>query len=87
MTKHRATEKKSPPAEGDREPDAGRMIVPVAHNAGDYWPKRGWRKKPGTVKFVIGPPIDPTGKEPRQINLEVQDWIEQKVAELRKADS
>lgn len=62
---------------------AGVPIVPIAHNAGDFWPRRGWRKKPGTVRFVIGPSIDPTGREPREVNAEVQGWIEAKVAELR----
>lgn len=60
-----------------------RLIVPVAHNAGDYWPRRGLRKKPGTVRFVIGPPIDPADRNPREVNAEVQSWIENKVAELR----
>ena len=26
---------------------AGCKIIPVAHNAGYYWPRRGWLKKPG----------------------------------------
>jgi 1-acyl-sn-glycerol-3-phosphate acyltransferase len=62
---------------------AGRMLIPVAHNAGDFWPRRGWRKRPGTVRFCIGPPVDPTGREPREVNSEIQDWVENKVAELR----
>jgi len=60
-----------------------RLIVPVAHNAGDYWPRRGLRKRPGIVRFVIGPPIDPANRNPRDVNAEVQAWVENKVAELR----
>ncbi len=60
-----------------------RLIVPVAHNAGDYWPRRGWLKKPGTVRFVIGPPIEPGNREPREILLEVKDWIETTTAQIR----
>jgi 1-acyl-sn-glycerol-3-phosphate acyltransferase len=56
--------------------DAGRQIVPIAHNAGDYWPRRGLRKKPGTIRIVIGPPVDTAGKKPDAINLEVQEWME-----------
>lgn len=63
---------------------AGRLIVPVAHNAGDFWPRRALRLQPGTVRFCIGPPIDPTGRKPREVNSEIQNWIETKVAELRK---
>lgn len=64
---------------------AGVKLVPIAHDAGDYWPKRGLRKRPGTVRFVIGAPVDPTGREPRDVNEEIQRWIEAKVAELRAA--
>jgi len=60
-----------------------RLIAPVAHNAGDYWPRRGLRKKRGVVRFVIGPPIDPADRNPREVNAEVQTWVENKVAELR----
>ncbi len=41
--------------------EAGHLMVPVAHNAGHYWPRRGLLKKPGTVRVVIGPAIDPRG--------------------------
>jgi len=65
---------------------ANTFILPVAHNAGDFWPRRGWRKRPGTVRFVIGTPIDPAGREPREVNAEIQDWIETKVDELRNIE-
>jgi 1-acyl-sn-glycerol-3-phosphate acyltransferase len=55
---------------------AGCKIVPVAHNAGRFWPRRGWVKKAGTIQVVIGPPIETTGRDPRSINSEVQTWIE-----------
>ena len=51
-------------------------IVLVAHNAGDFWPRRGLKKKPGLIRFCIGPPIDPTGRPPKETNLIVQNWIE-----------
>jgi 1-acyl-sn-glycerol-3-phosphate acyltransferase len=62
--------------------NAQRLIVPVAHNAGDFWPRRAFKKRPGTVKFCIGPPVDPAGRDPREVNAELQQWIETKVAEL-----
>ena len=65
---------------------AGRPIVPIAHNAGDYWPRRGLRKRRGTVRFVIGEPIDPAGRDLRALNCEIQDWVETTVARLRQAD-
>lgn len=63
--------------------EAGRLIVPVAHDAGDFWPRRGLRKHRGTVTFRIGSPVDPAGREPRGVNEQVQAWIEAQVAELR----
>jgi 1-acyl-sn-glycerol-3-phosphate acyltransferase len=54
-------------------------IVPVAHNAGYFWPRRGLLKKRGTIRVVIGPPIDAAGRDTREVNDEVQTWIESHV--------
>ncbi len=60
----------------------GRLIVPVAHDAGRYWGRRGLLKRRGTIRVVIGPPIDPAGREPRAVTEEVKAWIDAKVGEL-----
>ena len=52
------------------------MIVPVAHNAGYFWPRRGLLKKRGTIRVVIGPPFEAAGRDARELNDEVQAWIE-----------
>ena len=57
-------------------------VVPVAHNAGDFWPRRGLKKEPGRIRFCIGPPINPWNKTPRDLNLEVQAWVEGKMQEI-----
>ena len=57
-------------------------VVPVAHNAGDFWPRRGLKKEPGRIRFCIGPPINPGNKTPRDLNLEVQAWVEGKMQEI-----
>ena len=62
--------------------EANVMIVPVAHNAGDYWQRREFAKRPGTVHFCIGPPISAEGRPPKETNLVVQDWIETKMGEI-----
>jgi 1-acyl-sn-glycerol-3-phosphate acyltransferase len=62
--------------------ERNKLIVPVAHNAGSFWPRRGWMKKPGTVRVVIGPPIAAAGRDVREINKQVQEWIEATVADL-----
>ena len=62
--------------------ETGKFLVPVAHDAGRYWPRRGWRKRPGTIRLVIGPPVSAAGRDPREVNQEVQAWIESTLARL-----
>jgi 1-acyl-sn-glycerol-3-phosphate acyltransferase len=57
-------------------------ILPVAHNAGDLWPRRGLKKKPGLIRFCIGPPVEASDRRPKETNLIVQDWIETKMKEI-----
>ena len=64
---------------------AGVPIVPVAHNAGDYWPRRGFLKRPGRIRFCIGPPIDAASQSPKQTNALVQTWVETKMREISEA--
>ncbi len=54
----------------------GKLIVPVAHDSGYYWPRRGLMKKSGVIRVVIGPPISAVERDPREVNLEAQRWIE-----------
>lgn len=52
-------------------------VLPIAHNAGRYWPKEGWGKKPGTIEVVIGEPMYAEGSGPRAIaalNDRVSAW-------------
>ena len=63
-------------------------IIPVAHNAGEYWPRHGWGKKPGTIKVMIGPAIYPAGADPRSIvaaNKQAESWINAQLQSLRDA--
>jgi 1-acyl-sn-glycerol-3-phosphate acyltransferase len=57
-------------------------IVPVAHNAGYFWPRRGLGVIPGEIDIVIGKPVVANGREPREINKEIQDWIESEITKL-----
>ncbi|MGA2562239.1 MAG: lysophospholipid acyltransferase family protein [Steroidobacteraceae bacterium] len=56
--------------------EAARLILPIAHDAGYYWPRRGLLKKPGTIRVVIGAPIEAAGRHPRELNAQAQAWIE-----------
>jgi 1-acyl-sn-glycerol-3-phosphate acyltransferase len=64
--------------------EAGCPIVPVAHNAGDFWPRRDLRKQPGRIRFCIGPPIDAADRRPKETNKIAQDWVEAKMREISR---
>jgi 1-acyl-sn-glycerol-3-phosphate acyltransferase len=55
---------------------AGAQIVPVAHNAGRFWPRNSFLKYPGEVTVRIGPPIESKGRDPEAINAMAEQWIE-----------
>ena len=54
----------------------GTPILPIAHNAGEYWGRYAFRKRAGTVRVVIGPPIATRGRDAISVNNEVEGWIE-----------
>lgn len=62
--------------------ETGYPIVPVAHNAGLFWPRREFIKRPGTIHVVIGPPIDPTGRDTETLLALTKDWIEREVTRI-----
>jgi 1-acyl-sn-glycerol-3-phosphate acyltransferase len=64
---------------------AQKFIVPLSHNAGEFWVRRGIIKKRGTVRVVIGEPIDATGKEPRRLNEQVRESIDAGLARIAAA--
>jgi 1-acyl-sn-glycerol-3-phosphate acyltransferase len=60
----------------------GKLVVPLSHNAADFWVRRGIVKKAGTIRVIIGEPIESTGKDPRQLNDEVRVSIEAGLARI-----
>lgn len=60
----------------------GYPVIPVAHNAGRFWSKRGFIKKPGTVQMVIGPLIETKNKTPDEVLTQVKEWIEGTVKKI-----
>ncbi len=65
---------------------AGKAVVPVAHNAGLFWPRRGIIKHPGTVTIVIGEPIMVGDRDPREVNREIQAWVEAEIERMPGRD-
>jgi 1-acyl-sn-glycerol-3-phosphate acyltransferase len=59
----------------------GCKVVPVAHDAGEFWPRQAFVKRPGTVTLSIGPAFDATGLSEAEVNRRAEEWIE---AEMRR---
>ena len=57
----------------------GMPILPIAHNAGEYWGRYAFRKRAGTVRVVIGPLIATRGRDAISVNNEVEGWIEEQM--------
>ncbi len=55
---------------------SGVPVVPIAHNAGVFWRRRGVKKYPGTIRVVIGPAIPSEGRKAAEIMQDVEQWIE-----------
>ena len=60
----------------------GVPVVPVAHNAGELWPKNGFLKYPGTVTVSVGAPIDPAALSPQELNQRVSSWIDREMLRI-----
>jgi 1-acyl-sn-glycerol-3-phosphate acyltransferase len=56
---------------------AAAPVVPVAHNAGLFWPRNAFLKRPGTVTVRIGPAIETAQRDPKTINSMAEKWIEE----------
>ncbi len=61
---------------------SGYPVVPIAHNAGSFWPRRGFVKRPGVIRVAIGPVIESRGRSAAEITKLSEDWIESTMKEL-----
>lgn len=62
-------------------------VIPVAHTAGEYWPKGFFSRQTGTMVFSIGPAIETKGKTPDEVMREAECWIETKMKEISTISS
>ncbi len=62
--------------------NTGYPIIPMAHNAGEFWSKGSFVKKPGMITVKIGAAIHPEGKTSAELNIEVENWIESQMEEI-----
>jgi 1-acyl-sn-glycerol-3-phosphate acyltransferase len=60
----------------------GFPVIPVAHNAGDFWPRYSFFKYPGVIKLKIGPVIESKGRKVSEINDDAERWIAQALKDM-----
>lgn len=63
---------------------AAAPVVPVAHNAGEFWGKGSFIKRPGTITLSVGPVIPTEGRNAADVNREAEAWIEQEMERISK---
>ncbi len=60
-------------------------VVPVAHNAGDFWRRRELAKRSGVIQVRVGQPIDSENRKPRDVNREAEEWIRETMPQISAA--
>ena len=61
---------------------SGYPVYPLAHNAGEFWPRHSFIKYPGTITVSIGKPFSVEGLDPNEINDKVRSWIAAETAKM-----
>lgn len=61
---------------------SGYPVIPIAHNAGSFWPRNSFLKYPGSITVRIGPLIQTKGRKAQEINQEVAAWINTTMQEI-----
>ena len=59
-------------------------VLPLAHNAGEFWPKHSFIKYPGVITVSIGKAFNAYGMDADEVKQKVEGWIKQ---ELKKISS
>jgi 1-acyl-sn-glycerol-3-phosphate acyltransferase len=60
---------------------AGVACLPVALNSGLFWPRRSWRRRPGTIVVEVLDPIPP-GLDRDSFSIRLQSSIEEATTRL-----
>ncbi|OAI48738.1 hypothetical protein AYO45_04285 [Gammaproteobacteria bacterium SCGC AG-212-F23] len=62
--------------------ETGYPVLPIAHNAGRYWPRNTFIKRPGTIQVIIGPWIQTRGRTAKDILADAKQWIEAEMLKI-----
>ena len=61
---------------------SGHRVIPVAHTAGEFWPKGFFSRQTGTIVMSIGPAIETKNRKPEDVIHDAEAWIETKMKEI-----
>ncbi len=61
---------------------SGHPVLPIAHNAGSFWPRHGFLKRPGVIRVKVGPVIDSKSLKAAEINEQAEQWMVQAMSEI-----
>ncbi|MFE8070419.1 lysophospholipid acyltransferase family protein [Marinobacteraceae bacterium S3BR75-40.1] len=61
---------------------AGHPLLPIAHNAGEFWPNNHFVKFPGRIQLVIGAPIASDNRSVEALTAAGEEWINQTVSAI-----
>ena len=67
--------------------ETGAPILPVAHNAGTYWPRKAFVKRPGTITVSIGPIVHADGRNAAELMQNIEQWIENETQRIRSHET
>ncbi len=57
-------------------------VVPVVHNAGEFWGRGSFVKRSGTIHVIIGEPIQTEGLSASEINQRGEAWMDEAMARI-----
>jgi len=57
-------------------------VVPIAHNAGEFWPKHSFIKYPGTITVSVGESFNASQMEALEVKEKVEGWIRRELLEI-----
>jgi 1-acyl-sn-glycerol-3-phosphate acyltransferase len=57
-------------------------VLPVAHNAGEFWRRNAFLKYPGVITISIGTPIVSADGDADRLNEQVEHWIESEMQRI-----
>ncbi len=57
-------------------------VLPVAHNAGEFWPKHSFIKYPGCITISFGEAFNAQGMQPNEVKDKVETWIKQELKQI-----